>query len=228
MASKRESKRNKSLSTGGIIALVVAALVLVAILVGVVLYVHSGKAGVNESAGLVTANETTLVEQKTTASEEETDATDASSDAKSTTKADASTTTVKAKINEKEVVTKADGSAAVVYKKSLTAKQLGQYFKASPEDTFKQYDSKTVTLTGTLSDKSSKMLYVELKTGTNVPCRVYLNSEEQREQFNAIENGTKIKVKGTVGIMLPSSVDPGGFQEMANGLIALEDVTLVK
>ena len=49
--AKTKKKQNKEMGVGSIIALVVAALTLIAILAGVVFYVHSGKAGISESAG---------------------------------------------------------------------------------------------------------------------------------------------------------------------------------
>ena len=116
----------------------------------------------------------------------------------------------------------------ITYQSKVTAKQLGQYYTADTDAFRKVYDGKTVTVTGTLSGKSPKMLYVELATGAKVPMRVYLNSEEQRTQFNALEEGSTITVKGNVGVLYPQSMDAGGFQEMANGLIALDSVTLVK
>ena len=43
-----------------------------------------------------------------------------------------------------------------------------------------------------------------------------------------MKDGSTITVKGNLGILYPQSMDAGGFQEMANGLIALDSVTLVK
>lgn len=224
-------KQNQKLGTGGIIALVIAGLLLIAVLAGVIFYVHSGKAGVGQSAGVIASEETTdaaLSSTKASSDEEVTLAEEETTLTEEEAAAAEETTAAESAIEKKETVTKEDGTAAVTFKKSVTAKQMGKFFDISPEDTFKAYDSKTVTLSGVLKDKSAKMLYVELKTGTKVPCRVYLNSEEQREQFNKFEKGDKIKVKGEMAILLPSSTDPGGFQEMASGMIAISNVTLVK
>ena len=216
MAKTKAKKKN--VSAGGIVGMVVAALLLIALLGGVIFYVHSGGAGRSESAGIVSANSTTEVSQTTT--EEAT-----TEEAEETTAAES--TTEKAIATDNTVTTKKN-SAKVAFKSSVTAKQMGKYFAASPEATFNAYDSKTVTLSGTLSDKSAKMLYVELKTGTDTPCRVYLNSEEQREQFYNMSIGSTVKVKGEMAIVLPSDMDQGGFQEMANGLIGMNNVTIEK
>ena len=119
-------------------------------------------------------------------------------------------------------------SGGIVYQSKVTSKQLGQYYDTDIDAFRRAYDGKTVTVTGKLTGKSPKMLYVELATGTKVPMRVYLESEEQRTQFNALKEGSTITVKGSLGILYPQSMDAGGFQEMANGLIALDSVTLVK
>ena len=95
----------------------------------------------------------------------------------------------------------------------VTAKQLGEYYDADTDSFRKVYDSKTVTVTGKLSGKSAKMLYVELATGTKVPMRVYLNSEEQRTQFSDLKDGSTITVKGNIGVLYPQEVDAGGFRK---------------
>ena len=216
----------KQAGKGGIIALIIAGILLVAVLAGVIFYVHSGKAGVDQSAGVIAADETTEAAKKTTTTVTLVEETTAAEDMTIDTTGE--TVTVTGSVDKAEVVTKADGTNAVVFKKSVSAKQMGQFFAVSPEDTYKQYDGKTVTLSGVLKSKSAKMLYVELKTGTKVPCRVYLNSEEQREQFNKFEKGDKIKVKGELAILLPASTDPGGFEDMVNGMIAMQSATLIK
>ena len=56
--AKNKTKQNKEFGVGSIIALVIAGLVIIGILAGVVLYVHSGRAGISQSAGLITGVET--------------------------------------------------------------------------------------------------------------------------------------------------------------------------
>lgn len=233
MAKKRQNK--KGLGAGGIVALVIAGLALVAILVGVVYYVHSGRAGMDQSAGLITANETTLVTQKTTELDKESaetaeDADAETEDAEAAESSDSSETANAADSKESSTPkdSAASSSSGSIYKKKTTAKKLGKLYDADTDAFRKAYDGKTVTVSGKLVSKSAKMLYVELDTGTKVPMRVYLNSEEQREQFNKIDEGTTITVKGTVGVLYPMQSDAGGFQDMKDGLIALDTVTLVK
>ena len=236
MANKRQNK--KVLGAGGIVALVIAGLALVAILVGVVYYVHSGRAGMGQSAGLITANETTLVTQKTTeldkeSAEEAEDADAEAEDADAADSSDSSKSNKTAKASDsKESSTPKDSAASSssgsIYKKKTTAKKLGKLYDADTDAFREAYYGKTVTVSGKLVSKSAKMLYVELDTGTKVPMRVYLNSEEQREQFNKIDEGTTITVKGTVGVLYPMQSDAGGFQDMKDGLFALDTVTLVK
>lgn len=234
--AKSKKNQKKELGVGSIIALVVAALVLVGILAGVVFYVHSGKAGISESAGLITANVTEVSAENAGAAEgdaEEADATDKDSkDKSSLSKEDAVKAEQSASARaSKEASTPKDStksSGSITFQSKVTASQLGEYYNQDTDAFRKAYDGKTVTVTGKLSDKSAKMLYVELATGTKVPMRVYLNSEEQREQFSALKDGSTITVKGNLGILYPQSMDAGGFQEMANGLIALDSVTLVK
>ncbi|MBO4383148.1 MAG: hypothetical protein J5847_03545 [Clostridia bacterium] len=240
MAQKR-TKKNDKLGKGGIAALIIAGLLLIALLVGVIFFVHSGKAGVSESAGLITANETTAVEQ-TTALEPDADETTAKA-VKTVTDKDGNVVTVKededaagAKSSGTDETTKKEPAkdtakvspSDIVFQSKVTAKQLGQYYDADVDTFRKVYDGKTVTVTGKVASKSPKMLYVELATGTKVPMRIYLSTEAQREAFNLLEKGKKITVKGNLAILYPEQVDAGGFQEMANGLIALDSVTLVK
>lgn len=226
-------KKKESLGVGGIIGLVVAALLLIGILGGVVYYVHSGRAGVGQSAGILAADETltgsmSLEEEKEAAAEEaaengkkkKTPAEEASKDAKKSSDADSKDAKAS---DDAETV-----SGEVVYKAQTTAKSLGAMYDKDVDAFRKAYDGKTVTVTGKLTDKSSKMLYVALDTGTKVPLRVYLSTEEQREQFNAFEKGKTLTVKGSVAVLYPQATDSGGFQEMANGLIALDTVSLVK
>lgn len=242
MANKRQRKQDKGLGVGSIIALVIAGLVLIGILAGVVWYVHSGRNVMGQTAADVTIQQTTVLENVTlegedAAAEDDSDgagsseksAKDASKNADS---AGAKNTTAAA--GNAAATTKAsagsasDSSVKVAYKSKATAKTLGKYYTADTDAFRKAYDGKTVTVTGTISDKSSKMLYVEFETGKKVPLRVYLSSEEQREQFNKFAKGDTITVKGTVAVLYPMNTDAGGFQEMANGLIALDSVTLVK
>lgn len=239
MANSRNNQK-KELGVGSIIAMVVAALLLIGILGGVIYYVHSGRAGISQSAGLITTVEASQVPQESA---------DAASDGSAGDSQDAGTGKT-SKVSKEDVVreieaneaaaktakattaaektTAGSNASGIAYKSKVTAKQLGQYYNADTDAFRKAYDGKTVTVTGTLSAKSAKMLYVELSTGTKVPLRVYLNSEEQREQFNALGEGSTITVKGNVAVLYPQAVDSGGFQEMANGLIALDTVTLVK
>ena len=215
--AKSKKNQKKELGVGSIIALVVAALVLVGILAGVVFYVHSGKGGISETAGLITANVTEVSAENAGAAEgdaEEADAADKDSEDKSSL--------------SKEDAVKAEQSASARASKEASTPKDSTKSSGNTDAFRKAYDGKTVTVTGKLSDKSAKMLYVELATGTKVPMRVYLNSEEQREQFSALKDGSTITVKGNLGILYPQSMDAGGFQEMANGLIALDSVTLVK
>lgn len=236
MAKSRN--KQKELGVGSIIALVVAALTLIAILAGVVVYVHSGRAGISESAGLITVNEAESVSQEAgDADAAETDATDKASQDKSKVSEEEAS-----KVAEKEASKAEDRSAkeagspkdsskssgSIKYQSKVTAKQLGQYYDADTDAFRAAYDGKTVTVTGKLSGKSAKMLYVELATGTKVPMRAYLSSEEQRNQFNALKEGSTITLKGNVAVLYPQAMDSGGFQEMANGLIALDSVSLVK
>lgn len=236
MAKQRQKKRNKGLGAGGIVALVIAGLVLIGILAGVIWYVHSGRVGMGQSAGIITAEQTTVLE-KTTSKDVVSDEGDGSAK----TSKDKSKTTAKAadegksenatSADRKEASTPKDsaaGSSAVTFKSKTTAKTLGKYYTADTDAFRKAYDGKTVTVSDTISDKSAKMLYVELETGKKVPLRVYLSSEEQREQFNKFAKGDTITVKGSVGVLYPMDVDSGGFQEMADGLIALDSVSLVK
>ena len=84
--AKSKKNQKKELGVGSIIALVVAALVLVGILAGVVFYVHSGKGGISETAGLITANVTEVSAENAGAAEgdaEEADAADKDSEDKS-------------------------------------------------------------------------------------------------------------------------------------------------
>lgn len=237
--ARTQTKKNEKLSTGGIIALVIAGLLLVAMLVGIIFYVHSGKAGVDQSAGLITAGETTFVEQKTKA--ETGKAKTAAAETKTVTDKDGNVAVVEEKDGTTKVVkaVKSEESAAketaeklsakdIVFANSVTAKQLGQYYDADVDTFRKLYDGKRVTVRGKISGKSAKMLYVELATGTKVPLRVYLSTEEQREAFNLMPEGKTISVKGNVAVLYPQQMDNGGFQEMANGLIALDNVSLVK
>ena len=239
--ARNTKKKNDRLGKGGIAALVLAGLLLIAVLAGVIFYVHSGKAGVSESAGLITANETTAIEQPTA---EEPDADEATTKAvKTVTDKDGNVVTVKededatgAKASGSDETTKKEpakdtaklSASDIVFQSKVTAKQLGQYYDADVDTFRKVYDGKTVTVTGKVASKSPKMLYVELATGTKVPMRIYLSTEAQREAFNLLEKGKKITVKGNLAILYPEQVDAGGFQEMANGLIALDSVTLVK
>lgn len=238
--AKSKKKQNKELGVGSIIAMVIAGLLLIGILAGVVWYVHSGKADVSQSAGLIT----TVVP-----SEVPNESNGAASDGSADTAKD-NGTAKKSKMTKEELVsaveaeeaaakktqsnqtTKAsadtNASGSIVYKSKVTATQLGKYYDEDIDAFRKVYDGKTVTVTGKLAGKSAKMLYVELSTGTKVPLRVYLNSEEQREQFNALKDGSGITVKGNVAVLYPMDTDSGGFQEMANGLIALDTVSLVK
>lgn len=237
--ARTQTKKNDKLGAGGIIALVIAGLLLIAMLAGIIFYVHSGKAGVDQSAGLITAGETTAAEQKTkaaTAAEQKTTA----AETQTVTDKDGNVLVVEEKDGTTKVVksAKSEESAAkdkptlsakdIVFSNSVTAKQLGQYYDADVDTFRKLYDGKTVTVKGKLSGKSAKMLYVELATGTKVPMRVYLSSEEQREAFNLLAEGKTITVKGNLAILYPQQMDNGGFQEMANGLIALDSVSLVK
>ena len=235
--AKNKAKKNKEFGVGSIIALVIAGLVLIGILAGVVLYVHSGKAGISQSAGLITGVETQVAtENAAGADQTDADAADKESKGKSTASGEAVTkeaesVTAEESASKKEESTKASSKASsggIVYQSKVTSKQLGQYYDTDIDAFRKAYDGKTVTVTGKLTGKSPKMLYVELATGTKVPMRVYLESEEQRTQFNALKEGSTITVKGSLGILYPQSMDAGGFQEMANGLIALDSVTLVK
>lgn len=233
--AKKKAKQNKEFGVGSIIALVIAGLVLIGILAGVVLYVHSGRAGISQSAGLITGAETQVAAENG-------DAADAAADEafKGKTRlskedvvkaAEEEASKAKERSSRKAENTEAPANSSVggiTYQSKVTAKQLGQYYTADTDAFRKVYDGKTVTVTGTLSGKSPKMFYVELATGAKVPMRVYLNSEEQRTQFNALKEGSTITVKGNVGVLYPQSMDAGGFQEMANGLIALDSVTLVK
>lgn len=235
--AKTKKKQNKEMGVGSIIALVVAALTLIAILAGVVFYVHSGKAGISESAGLITGVETQVATENVAgddaakADSSEAEATDKATGDKAKEEASAAEKNASAR-SAKEASTPKDSakgsSVNITYQSKVTAKQLGQYYDADTDAFRKVYDGKTVTVTGKLSDKSAKMLYVELATGTKVPMRVYLDSEEQRTQFNELKDGSTITVKGNLGILYPQTMDAGGFQEMANGLIALDSVTLVK
>ncbi len=228
-------KKNDKLGVGGIIALVIAGLLLVAMLAGVIFYVHSGKAGVDQSAGLITANDTTAVEQKTEASK--TAENETSAETQTVTDKDGNVMVVETKDGTTKVV-KSDETAAkdteklsakdIVFANSVTAKQLGRYYDTDVDTFRKVYDGKTVTVKGKLAGKSAKMLYVELATGTKVPMRVYLSTEEQRENFNLLAEGKTITVKGNLAILYPQEMDAGGFQEMADGLIALDNVALVK
>ena len=237
--ARTQTKKNDKLGAGGIIALVIAGLLLIAMLAGIIFYVHSGKAGVDQSAGLITAGETTAVEQKTkaaTAAEKKTTAaetqtvTDKEGNVLVVEEKDGTTKVVKsAKSEESAAKDKPKLSAKdIVFSNSVTAKQLGQYYDADVDTFRKLYDGKNVTVKGKLSGKSAKMLYVELATGTKVPLRVYLSTEEQREAFNLLAEGKTITVKGNLAILYPQQMDAGGFQEMANGLIALDSVSLVK
>lgn len=235
--AKTKKKQNKEMGVGSIIALVVAALTLIAILAGVVFYVHSGKAGISESAGLITGVETQVATENAVgddaakADSSEAEATDKATGDNAKEEASAAEKNASAR-SAKEASTPKDSakgsSVNITYQSKVTAKQLGQYYDADTDAFRKAYDGKTVTVTGKLSDKSAKMLYVELATGTKVPMRVYLDSEEQRTQFNELKDGSTITVKGNLGILYPQTMDAGGFQEMANGLIALDSVTLVK
>lgn len=226
MATKRQAKQDKGLNAGGIVALVIAGLALIGILAGVVFYVHSGRAGLDQSAGLITANEPTEVTQKADLAEDEVLVTMTDKDGN-----------VVSAVSKKESTTASEeGSAkdsaaaaeASVFKSKTTAKNLGKLYVADTDAFRKAYDGKTVTVSGKMSGKSAKMLYVELETGTKVPMRVYLSSEEQRERFNKIPDSSNITVKGSLGVLYPMQSDAGGFQEMANGLIALDNVSLVK
>ncbi|MBQ8083481.1 MAG: OB-fold nucleic acid binding domain-containing protein [Clostridia bacterium] len=235
--AKTKKKQKKEMGVGSIIALVVAALVLIGILAGVVLYVHSGRAGISQSAGLITGVETQVATENAAgddaekADTAEAEATDKAATGKAKEEASAAAKSASAR-SAKEASTPKDSakssSGSITYQSKVTAKQLGQYYDADTDAFRKAYDGKTVTVTGKLSGKSAKMLYVELATGTKVPMRVYLNSEEQRTQFDALKEGSTITVRGNVGVLYPQSMDSGGFQEMANGLIALDSVTLVK
>lgn len=229
-------KQNKDrLGAGGIIALVVAALALIGILAGVAFYIHNGNASAGTAGASLTAEEPVTAVQKTTKKDktvagEEADKTEKAQTTKTKTAADASKKATKTDENtpkDKET-TKKKSTGSVPFKSKATAKQLAKYYNTDVDAFRDAYEGKTVTVTGKLSDKSAKMLYVDLATGAKVPLRVYLNSEDQREEFNAIETGTTITVKGNVGVLYPMDVDAGGFQEMANGLIALDSVTLVK
>lgn len=230
--AKQNKRARQKLGAGGVLALVLAGVILVAILGGVVYYVHSGKAGVGESTGMIASSSTVATESDSKAVDEVTDS-------------DGNVVTGQGQISAEDVVREAEsrsrkaaqtpknspeGASAgkIVFKNTVTANQLGTYFTTDVNSFRKVYDGKTVTVTGKLSSKSSKMLYVELSTGTKVPMRVYLSNEEQREQFSDLENGTSITVRGNVGVVLPEKMDNGGFQEMANGMIALDTVTLVK
>lgn len=233
MAKKQQRKQEKGVGVGSIVAMVIAGLVLVGILGGVVWYVHSGRAGLGQSAGLLTAGETTIVSDNTSDGEEDAAAADDTEEVESK-KADEASEKKTTKADRKDTNTPKDsaksssnGSAAVAFKSKTTAKTLGKYYDADTDAFRKAYDGKTVTVSGSISDKSAKMLYVELETGKKVPLRVYLNSEEQREQFSKFAKGDTITVKGTMGVLYPMDTDAGGFQEMANGLIALDTVTLV-
>lgn len=239
--AKTKKKQNKELGVGSIIAMVVAGLLLIGILAGVVWYVHSGKAGVSQSAGLITTVEPSLVPNESDGSASDSSA-DTAKDKGTAKKTRMSKEEAVSAIEAEEAAAKktrsnlttqaasadTNASGSVVYKSKVTATQLGKYYDADTDAFRKVYDGKTVTVTGKLSGKSAKMLYVELATGTKVPLRVYLNSEEQREQFNALKDGSSITVKGNVAVLYPMDTDSGGFQEMANGLIALDTVSLVK
>ncbi|MBO7682230.1 MAG: hypothetical protein ILO43_01725 [Clostridia bacterium] len=228
-----KTKKKDGLGVGGIIGLVVAALLLIGILAGVVLYVHSGRAGLGESAGILAADDNTAV-TLTLEEEKEAAAKEAAENGKGkrTTEKESAEKTKKSSDTDgkaAETSEKAETfSGEVTYQAKASAKTLGAMYDADVDAFRKAYDGKSVTVTGKLKDKSSKMLYVELDTGTKVPLRVYLNTEEQREQFNMFEKGRGLTVKGTVAVLYPQSPDAGGFQEMANGLIALDTVTLVK
>ncbi len=238
--AKSRSKQKKELGVGSIIALVVAALVLIGILAGVVFYVHSGKAGISESAGLITANVTDVSAENADAAEGDSadaEAADSSSKGKSKVSKEEVVEAIEkaeqsasARASKEQITPKdsAKSAGGITFQSKVTAKQLGEYYDADTDSFRKVYDGKTVTVTGKLSGKSAKMLYVELATGTKVPMRVYLNSEEQRTQFNDLKDGSTITVKGNIGVLYPQEVDAGGFQEMANGLIALDSVTLIK
>lgn len=233
--AKNKAKQNKEFGVGSIIALVIAGLILIGILAGVVLYVHSGRAGISQSAGLITGVETQVATENGDAAA---DAADKSSKGKTNVSkedvskaAEAESATAEDRASQKAESTKASAngsSGGITYQSKVTSKQLGQYYDTDVDAFRKAYDGKTVTVTGKLSGKSPKMLYVELATGSKVPMRVYLESEGQRTQFNALKEGSTITVKGSLGILYPQSMDSGGFQEMANGLIALDSVTLIK
>ena len=68
--AKNKAKQNKEFGVGSIIALVIAGLVLIGILAGVVLYVHSGKAGISQSAGLITGVETQVATENATGADQ--------------------------------------------------------------------------------------------------------------------------------------------------------------
>ncbi len=233
--AKTKAKQNKEFGVGSIIALVIAGLVLIGILAGVVLYVHSGRAGISQSAGLITGVETQVATENGDAAA---DAVDKASKGKSRVskedvvkEAEAEAAKAEESASRKAESTKDSAnssSGGITYQSKVTSKQLGQYYDTDIDSFRKVYDGKTVTVTGKLTGKSPKMLYVELATGTKVPMRVYLESEGQRTQFNALKEGSTITVKGSLAILYPQAMDAGGFQEMANGLIALDTVTLVK
>ena len=216
--------KKKELGVGGIVGLVIAALLLLAILAGVVFYVHSGRAGIGQSAGILTPEESTAI-----SAELATDPAEAGSDAEAaeTDAVDAETTNADAADASVPKDKEASSDGAVTYKAKTTAKKLGALYDQDVEAFRNAYQGKTVTVTGKVTDKSAKMLYIELDTGTKVPLRIYTSSEEQRDQFSAFAKGTEITVRGTMSILYPAEVDSGGFQEMANGLIALDTVTLV-
>ncbi len=232
--AKPRKKQKKELGKGGIAALIIAGIALVAILVGVVYFVQSGGAGVSESAGLISVGD-----NQTVANESEDAADDGS------VEVDPATTTKKGdKVSAEDVIAEAEENSekaantpknnesdsstdGIVYKSKATAKQLAQYYDEDIDAFRKAYDGKTVTVTGKLASKSSKMLYVELTTGTKVPMRVYINGEDEREKFSDLKKGATITVKGNVGVLYPQSMDNGGLQEMANGLIAIDTATLV-
>ena len=238
--ARTQTKKNDKLGTGGIIALVIAGLLLIAMLAGIIFYVHSGKAGVDQSAGLITAGETTVAEQQTKAAKTAAEKKTTVAETQTVTDKEGNVLVVEEKDGTTKVVksAKSEESAAkdkpklsakdIVFSNSVTAKQLGQYYDADVDTFRKLYDGKNVTVKGKLSGKSAKMLYVELATGTKVPMRVYLSTEEQREAFNLLAEGKTITVKGNLAILYPQQMDAGGFQEMANGLIALDSVSLVK
>ena len=154
--AKSKKNQKKELGVGSIIALVVAALVLVGILAGVVFYVHSGKAGISESAGLITANVTEVSAENAGAAEgdaEEADATDKDSkDKSSLSKEDAVKAEQSASARaSKEASTPKDSaksSGSITFQSKVTASQLGEYYNQDTDAFRKAYDGKTVTVLG--------------------------------------------------------------------------------